>query len=253
MSLVRDLNREYSSISGATLRYDLFLPEGEGPFPLVACIHGGGWISGDRCDMHEVAKILAQDGFAAACVQYRLAPLHPFPSPVEDVRAFIRHIRTEAADLPVDSSRIGSLGISAGGHLAQMLGVGPAESRVHAVVNICGISDVSDPRSRHYPIAWSFLDQFMGGVPYEGNEELFRQASPLHQVDENAAPSLLIHGEVDDIVPVEQSRSLAEAFERHGVAVRLELFPFEGHSFSLDAWPRIDALSREFLTERLLG
>jgi acetyl esterase/lipase len=245
------LNEPYGIAGGHKLHYDLFRPQGDATLPLVVCVHGGGWISGDKCDMHELARILVKNGFATACVQYRLAPLHPFPAPVEDVRAFVRHAREHAGPLGIDPGRIASLGISAGGHLAQMIGVGPDESRVNAVVNICGISDVTDPRAKHYPISWSFLDQFMGGLPFEGNEEAFRAASPVHQVDEGAAPALLIHGEDDDIVPVEQSRTLADALRQRNVPVRLEVFPGEGHGFSLDAWPRIEALSLEFLAERL--
>ncbi|HMS54768.1 MAG TPA: alpha/beta hydrolase fold domain-containing protein [Fimbriimonadaceae bacterium] len=236
----------YPALDGTDLGFDLYLPESENP-PLVVCIHGGGWISGDRKDYADVGIALADHGFAAACPTYRLAPLHPFPTPVDDIRAFVQFAKAES-QLGWDPTRLATLGNSAGGHLAAMAGL--LEQEVKAVVDICGISDVTDPRAQHFPISWAFLEQFMQ-IPYEGHDETFRAASPLHQVPVSPPPFLLIHGEQDDIVPVAQSTSLANELKRKGGDVELHLLPHDGHSFSYESWEHITSLFVRFLKERL--
>ena len=112
-------------VEGGELGFDFFRPEGEGPFPLVVFLHGGGWISGDRTMYRDEAIWLAPQGFACACINYRLAPLYPFPVPVADCQAFVRFARTNHETLAIDPNQITAMGNSAGGHLALMLGLCP--------------------------------------------------------------------------------------------------------------------------------
>jgi acetyl esterase/lipase len=239
----------YAEPGGVALRFDLFRPETNEPLPLVICIHGGGWISGSKEDMRDVALRLAANGFAAACPNYRLAPLHPFPAAVDDIRSFVAAAKKNAAEWRIDPERIASLGNSAGGHLAAMAGLSPApEARVSAVVDICGITDLTQP-PQHFPVSWAFLEEFMG-VPYEGNEELYRQASPLYQITSEAPPFLVVHGEADDIVSIKQSELLVAAFEEHGVKHEYHSLPNEMHSFSFLGWARVEQLFIDFLTNR---
>jgi acetyl esterase/lipase len=197
--------------------------------------------------MREVALSLANQGFAAAAIEYRLAPLNPFPAAVEDVRAFIAFARDHAQEWKIDPENIASLGNSAGGHLACMAGLtGEPHERANAVVDICGITDLSNPREKHFSISWSFLEAFMG-VEYAGNEQTFRDASPLSHVDYQSPPFLVIHGEQDDIVSIEQSEILVRALEHYGVKHEYYSLPGEMHSFSFGAWAKIEQLFVEFL------
>ena len=249
----------YSTPSGVPLQFDLLAPESDRPLPLVICIHGGGWISGDKSDMDDIVSLFASNGYAAAAIDYRLAPLYPFPAPVIDCLNFVRYVRENAPSLNIDPKRIASFGNSAGGHLASMLGVldslpgeadNPNSGRVNAVVDLCGISDVNDPRVQHNPIAWSFLEHLME-VPYEGNEEKFRLASPVSHVDRHSAPFLIIHGEDDDVVPIDQSERMAAALRGHEVPVEFIRMPSEGHAFSYQAWPFLAQKALEFLATTL--
>ena len=195
--------------------------------------------------------MFASRGFSAACVQYRLAPLHPCPTAIEDAQAFIRHLRANASTHAVDPSAIAALGNSAGGHLASMLGVTDAvvdgvSSRVNAVVDLCGISDLSEPDVNHFPISMSFLEQFMG-APYRGSEENWRAASPLQYVDAQACPFFIGHGEADDVVPISQSEALAGKLFANGVPVEFHRLPGEGHSFTYDGWYKVFELFVDFL------
>lgn len=243
----------YAEPNGLPLRYDFFRPDSDIPIPLVVCIHGGGWISGEKEGMHDVAEMLASQGYAAACPQYRLAPLHPFPAPVEDILAFVTHMRASSEWLGIDPQRFASLGNSAGGHLAAMAGLSKyADSMVQAVVDICGISDVTDPHGQHFPISIGFLEQFMA-QPFAGNEELYRLASPLHQVQSGAPPFLIVHGEADDIVPFGQSIALSNKLQEVGTETELHILPGEGHAFSFESWMEIEMLILNFFQKSLRG
>jgi acetyl esterase/lipase len=255
---MRLLDQVYASPKGVPLKFDLLAPESSTPLPLVICLHGGGWISGEKEDMHEIVSFFAQGGFASAAVQYRLAPLYPFPNAIQDAMAFVRFARANAHSLNLDPNRLASIGNSAGGHLASMLGVldrlpsieaeTEPSARVQAVIDLCGITDINDPRVQHNPIAWSFLEQFME-VPFEGNEAKYALASPVTHVDSKSAAFLIVHGEADDIVPIDQSERMAAALRGHGNAVEFVRLPDEGHAFSVKVWPLVAQTALDFLRE----
>lgn len=245
----------YPAPGGGELLFDLFQPSGSGPFPVVICIHGGGWISGEKEMMSEVAAGLASWGYVAVCPQYRLAPLHCYPAAVEDVRAFVRYLRLESAKLGLDPNAIAALGNSAGGYLATMLGVTDAQadgvsSRVQAVVDICGITDLTSPDEQHFPVSMGFLEQYMGCL-YSESPERWAEASPVQYVDASSAPFLIVHGEMDDIVPISQSEKLAAALFTTGVDVEFHRISGEGHSFTFGGWQKIESLYEDFLARKL--
>jgi acetyl esterase/lipase len=239
---------------GCDLEYDLFLPDRDRA-PLVVFLHGGGWISGERSMYHEEAAWFAENGFAGACIEYRLAPLYPYPAAVLDAQAFLAHARTEGAALGLDPARVAAFGNSAGGHLAQMLGLcrvaegGGLAKPADAFVSVCGISDLR-PGDAADPLAMGFIEQFMAG-PYAGNEAAYEAASPIAH-DPVCGPALLFHGAEDDIVPVEQSRRLAARLSEFGNDVQYVELQGEYHSFSLPAWEHIREESLAFL-RRVFG
>lgn len=233
--------------------FDFFRPDSEEVVPLVVLIHGGGWISGEKTTYRDEAVWLASQGYAAACVGYRLAPLSPFPAAVQDVQAFIRFVRDQAADYAIDPQRIVAFGNSAGGHLASMTGLCPHEldtnrpaERPNSVVSLCGISDLRNYETTHFPLAFTFLEQFLGG-PERDMPDRYVQASPVTYVAEGAPPFVIVHGTDDEVVPVEQSRELYSALCTCGVPAQLHEFVGEGHSYTYDAWLRIRELTLELL------
>ncbi len=240
---------------GTPLRFDLIRPESDDLLPLVVLIHGGGWISGDKSDMREVAISLAEKGFAVACPQYRLAPLHVFPAAVEDIQTFIRFARNSSIEWGLDPNKIASLGNSAGGHLALMAGLTDTtedgvSSRVNAVIDICGITDITVEGIRDNPISIQFLEQFMGGG-FMDSEERWAAASPIKTIAHGCPPIMIAHGDEDDIVPISQSEALVEELTRCGVPHEYHIFPGEGHSFSYPSWLKIEELYVDFLRRHL--
>lgn len=245
--LVRRLQIPYRHGEGWTTSFDFFRPEGQDRVPLVALLHGGGWISGDPCMMHDVAESMVSEGYAAACVGYRLAPLYPYPSAVEDVWNFIEYARQNDAELGINGDQIAAMGNSAGGYLAAMAGVARDDAqRANAVIAICPITNIDHPRESHLPISWSFIDQYMM-LPYDGNEAVYREASPITHARSGLPPFMVVHGEADDIVPCDQGIQFANALAAADNDVTLLRVPDEGHSFTLPAWNRIEAESIAFL------
>jgi len=230
------------------LLVDIFEPDRRSePRPTVLCIHGGGWVSGDKSYMHDVAAPLADLGLVAVCPQYRFAPVHRFPAAIQDVQACVAFLREHAVEFGIDPARMASLGNSSGGHLAAMAGL---TCGLQAVVDICGISDMVNAEGPQYSIGAAFVFEFMGATPDQAKEQ-YEEASPITFVSPNSPPFLIIHGEADDIVPIEQSVMLRDALAKNGVDAEYHTFPNEGHSYSYPAWTQIEALFTDFLKRKL--
>src|ERR1041385_9059131 len=146
---------EFANPDDQHLLLDMASPkDGKGPFPAILCIHGGGFRAGDRHGYDGLIKKLAERGYVAVTVEYRLSPKFQFPATVYDVRAAVRWLSANAKKYRIHPNRIGVPGGSAGGHLAQFLGVtmgvpefegnggNPKQSsNVSCVVNYFGPSD----------------------------------------------------------------------------------------------------------------
>ena len=234
-------------------KFDFYPSQSGGHAPLVVMLHGGGWISGDRTMYADEAAWYAEQGFHAACISYRLAPLFPFPAAVADVQTFLGFCRQNHDSLGVIPDQVFALGNSAGGHLACMAGLcetnletDEPSQPANAVVSICGITDIRNPEESQMPISMSFIEQFMGGS-HTGNEDQWALASPITHITEDAPPFLIMHGTEDEIVPVDQARALYANLCSKGVPASLHLLDGENHSFSLNAWNKMRSLAIDFL------
>lgn len=237
----------YSNPDGFPLTFDWFRPDGEAVRPCVICIFGGGWVSGDPTKMHDVAARLAQEGFAAACPDYRLAPQHLFPAACDDLSACVSFLKAHADELKIDPTKIAALGHSAGGHLAAWVGL---KEHLQAVVDISGVADMMGPDDYYTEIGVALANQFFGGTRSEFPDR-YRAADLTLMADAHAPPFLLIHGEDDDLVPIVQSKVMHDALCRNGTPVKFHRYPQEGHSFSYPAWEEIARQIVVFLKETL--
>ena len=237
---VRERGVVYSEPGEEKLRADLYLPQGDGPFPGIVMIHGGGWRTGNRFQMSGHADFVANRAYVVMSIDYRLAPDHKWPAQIHDCKAAVRWLRINAAKYKVDPDRIGSYGYSAGGHLAAMLGTtdpadglegleaggGNISTTISAVVAGGAPCDV-----RIVPPDAKFLYYWLGSTRRRG-PEIYEAASPAAYVDSDDAPTFFYHGVNDWIVPVyssvRMSRSLAEA----GVTTRHFEIKGRGHVVS---------------------
>jgi dipeptidyl aminopeptidase/acylaminoacyl peptidase len=180
---------------------------------------------------------------------------------VEDCKAAIRWLRAHAAQYRIDPRKIAVVGFSAGGYLATMLGVTVTQDRieqngetraessaVQAVVTFFGPTDFT---ARNWPsdLETEVIVPFLGGT-FAEEPEMYRKASALHFVTKEAPPFLLFHGADDALVPVDQSRRLADHLQRVGVPASLVVFEHEGHGFT-DATNQVAMKQMlEFLDDR---
>ncbi|MBT2472380.1 alpha/beta hydrolase [Streptomyces sp. ISL-66] len=252
----------YATTAGYRPRLlDVRVPAGEGPFPAVVWVHGGGWLDGDRRYPPPTVAVellhgaVLGAGLALVSIDYRHSLEAPFPAQLHDVKAAIRYVRTFAGVLGIDPERIGVWGESAGGHLAALAGlvgpdtpggavlegaqgVGAGETGVRAVVDWYGVCDLVS-------LAGHPLPQMPGGTdfpnPYEAllgasvaqRPDLARAASPVTYATpgSNPPPFLLVHGTRDGLVPYSQSEQLAHALTRAGGDVTLTPVEDADHIF----------------------
>ena len=234
----------YGTAQGTPLLLDLAMPgTGNGPFPVVVFLHGGGWSEGNRQEMNHFIEGVAGLGYVGVTVEYRLVPAARFPAQIEDCKAAVRWLRANAAKFRINPERIGVVGFSAGGHLASMLGVtgkkdglegaggNPGQpSRVQAVVSFFGLTDFS---TRDWPrdLEKGVIEPFLGGSFADHGDE-YRRASPITYVTRDAPPFLFFHGSEDKLVPVDQSKRLGEKLRNAGVFAEVNVLEGEGHGFT---------------------
>ncbi|MEZ6060630.1 MAG: alpha/beta hydrolase [Planctomycetaceae bacterium] len=234
---------EYANPDGQHLQLNLARPkDGSGPYPAVVCIHGGGFRAGSREGFNGLCLELARRGYVAVTVSYRLAPKYQFPAAVHDVKAAVRWMRANADRYHIDPDRIGTTGGSAGGHLAQFLGVtgdvdrfegdgGNPEfsSSVSCVVNFYGPSDFTKSYDASVDAA-EVLPLFLGGNLQEQRHRHI-ESSPLYWVTPDAAPTLCIHGTNDSYVAHEQAVWLVDRLKAADVDATLMTIEGGDHGF----------------------
>lgn len=242
-------------------KLDLRLPAGQGPFPVVVLVHGGGWSSGDKAgaerprsgaDITPWFAPLAEAGFLAVSINYRLAPAHRWPACLEDTRAALAWVRGNIAEYGGDPARVAVMGHSAGGHLALYAGL-PTEAGdapVRAVVGCAAVSDlVSDSRRRGGPSASL---QMLFDLPADAGEEAYAMlalVSPQYLVAEAYPPTLLLHGDQDKTVPLGQSQAFQARLGELGV--ECDLYVLAGAAHRLTEWSDHDPGWAKILTDWL--
>lgn len=249
----------YGGGPGEPLLLDVYRPlTPEAQRPAVVLIHGGGMWTGSRTHMAPAAQQLARAGFVACSIDYRLvndAERSRWPAQFDDVQLAVRWVRAHAEDYGVDASRIGAFGWSAGGQLAALLGaretrdvtapLATHSSRVTCVVVLAPDIDLAaytEPPALHEVVA------LLGGTPLEVPDR-YRDASPLTWIDGRTAPFLVIHGDQDDVVPIEQSHRLVAALRAAEVGVQYLELAGAGHDGL--AWPRIGPATLAFFDHHL--
>ena len=254
---------EYSNPDDQHLQLNIAHPKtAKGPLPAVLCIHGGGFRAGTRDSYDSLCQKLAERGYFAATVTYRLAPKYQYPAAVHDVKAAVRWLRANADKYNIDPGRIGVVGGSAGGHLVQYLGVtGDVEqlegnggnpeqsSSVTCVVNYYGPSDLTKSYGKSVDAA-EVLPLWLGG---DATQEHRRHilASPLYWVTPTAAPTLLIHGSEDPYVNIEQAEWIYEKLQAAEVEVEFLRLEGAGHGFKGADAERAEAAMFAFFDKHL--
>jgi acetyl esterase/lipase len=226
-------------------KLDLFVPTEAKtqPVPVLVYIHGGGWVSGNRDRVPLLG--LTWSGYAVASISYRYATDAPWPAQLDDCRSAIQFLVDHAEEYGLDINRFAIAGASAGGHLALMLAM------THEHINSPTTKDeATSQKSSHTensPNIRAVVDWFgptdltvlRGGnrkqnpvntlLGEKADDARANSASPLHFVDKSNPPTLIIHGDRDELVPYSQSTRLADAMKTAGADVELVILPNAGH------------------------
>lgn len=259
----------YADREAGAMKLDLYVPETESP-PLVVYFHGGGWVLETRKNTPDLERYAAEWDVAFASVSYRLAeipdgvdpafqpepdnptPRGTFPAQIVDAKAAIRWLRANADTYGFDADEVAVWGSSAGGHVACLAGtltdvedlaglaypaetvrkeVAPDQSgAVQAIVAWYPVTDLLELSYRK-----DSLESVLIGGPIADNHERARLASPVRHVTDESPPALLIHGQPDEVVPVEQSRLLFDALRDARVDATLYELQDLGHGFYADS------------------
>jgi acetyl esterase/lipase len=218
----------YGTADERAQRMDVYYPASGGPWPGLVFVHGGGWSEGDKAP---VPVIPTEAGLLVVSINYRMYPAYKFPAMIEDVKCAIRYLRAHASTYNLDPGRIALVGHSAGGHLVALAGLagkdagwdgGPyagQSSAVQAVVPMSGPTDLA----RKFPAE---VQELIANV--FGEEQLGR-ASPVNYARAEAPPFLIVHGEADEIVPVEQAHQLYDALKKAEAPVEKLILQNGGH------------------------
>lgn len=252
----------YCAPDGIAQKMNVFYPKqlSDQAMPIAVYIHGGGWTAGDKgsgAGSADMQGLLAR-GYIVASLDYRLAPQSKWPSQITDVKCAIRHLRAHAATYKLDPNKIGVWGGSAGGHLVAMLGTTDASagfdvgeyadqsSRPQAVVDLFGPADL--------PVMLTGRAELVGRTVFGAtsrDDPVLVKASPVTYITPDDPPFLILHGDKDTTVPMEQSQILYDKLKAGGVTATLVIVKNAGHGFA----PSGGAISpsRAELTKLIVG
>ena len=230
---------EYARPMGTSVKLDAHIPPGEGRFPAVILVHGGGWTAGDKAGkiIEPLFAPLTGGGFAWFSINYRLAPEHPYPAAADDVEAAVHFVKQHAREYKVDPARIALMGESAGGHLVNLVGA-RNQAGVAAVVCFYGPIDMLEWAKRFAgkPLPQGVMDFFQIHELDAAGLAKMRETSPAIYLNKKTPPFLVIHGTKDEAVDYSQATLTVELFKKLGQ--RCDLITIKGGVHGVMNWEK---------------
>ena len=233
----------YATVDGKDLALDIYMPAGVQSPPLLVWVHGGAWSRGSK----EQARLeFVEAGIATASLDFRQSTEAQFPAAVHDIKAAIRFLRANASVYGYRTDRIAISGNSSGGHLAALVGVSnghpslegavgdhPNESSdIQAIISYYGASNLTTILAQSTPFGLGVrepaLTRLLGALPDEV-KDLAELASPVFQVDRSDPPLLLLHGDQDPQMPINQAHELVGAYKQLGLDVTFDVVHGAAH------------------------
>ena len=237
-------NVVYGMVSGTALLLEIYHPQtsnGRG----IVWVNGNAWATDpdygggglkDGRLTRAWAIPLAEQGYTVFCINVRGTPSFRFPEPLEDVRRAIRFIRHGARAYGIDSERLGGFGASSGAHLLALAAFMPEEpskqtgdpieregTRLHALILRTAPADLTNRRAAESGPVAALLGMLPPAETAPRTSAAWRTyaaASPITYASKEAPPTLLIHGDADQVVSIEQSKVLEATLSQRQVPVR---------------------------------
>ncbi|MEO8405279.1 MAG: alpha/beta hydrolase [Chitinophagaceae bacterium] len=256
-------NIAYAEADGKKLLLDLYMPGAKRNPYLIVWVHGGAWSGGSK---EKPPLGLLPAGYALASINYRLSGEAPFPACIYDIKAAIRFLRGNAGKYGYRADKITIWGSSAGGHLVALAGVTNNDpyyegnlgdykkesSSIQAIIDFYGPSDFTTILTQSTPHGLSVRVPALTallGKPVEQVPELARKASPVFHVDSTDPPLLIVHGDQDIQVPVNQSIELMEVYKKKKLPVQLEFIAGAGHGGAVYDTEEVLGIVKKFLAD----
>lgn len=243
-NIIKTADITYATVDGETLGLDLYMPVDVDNPPLIVFVHGGAWRFGSRASVSVID--LVDYGFAVASVSFRLTPVAPLPAQVHDIKGAIRFLRANAGTYGYDADHIGITGVSSGGHLAALVGLTngsePHEgevggnlgvsSDIQAIASYFGAHNLTSILDQSTPFGLNVrepaLELLLGG-PLDEKINLARFGSPVFQVDADDPPILILHGDQDPQMPINQSHEIHGVAKAEGLVTHFEVLHGSAH------------------------
>jgi acetyl esterase/lipase len=234
--------QQFSNVSygsDPSRKMDIYLPEGRSPDStrMIVMVHGGAWSMGDKTEFNTYVHVLQQrlPEYAIANINYRLASTtsNHFPSQEEDMKVAMQFLVQQAAAYHI-SDKFVLLGASAGAHMALLQAYKNPSPTILGVVDFFGPADLVDMYNSMEPGSMNqfALQLLLNGTPAT-NATAYAESSPINYVSTQSPPTIILHGEADNLVNIAQSVSLKNKLLTYGVVSQLVTYPGVGH----EIWP----------------
>lgn len=243
------LDQYYSDEKNERQTYDLVFPrKASGELGLVLCIHGGGWVEGDKEPYTKsLMQVSDEYGFAAACMNYRyVSETVDFDDVMDDITSALKAIKIKGSEYGVSINKVLLTGISAGGHLSLLYAYAKKDTapiKPVCVVELCGPADFeneffySEENSVAKAVGVEYFRNIIGNGAGCRIESLnldpvrteLKKYSPINYIDKDTVPTVFGHGEQDEIVPYQNAVDLDKKLAEYGVEHTFISFPNSGH------------------------
>jgi len=247
---------------------DVYLADSDVPTPAIVYIHGGGWRAGSKSNVPAWLRALRDQNVATVvAVEYRFTDVATHPAQVNDCRRAIQFVRKHAEQWNLDPQQMGVTGGSAGGHLSAYVAladdradpdaadpVDRQSSRVALAISFAGPTDWALLKTidHQHPAYRQLIGYPPGTAANKMSEDLMRRVSPISFASQDDPPVMMVHGDADQIVPLEHSRALHQRLTELGVPNELVIIPGGDHSVA-GAGGSVSQRPGEFVRRHLLS
>ncbi|MGB7343878.1 MAG: alpha/beta hydrolase [Pirellulaceae bacterium] len=246
-------------------KLDVYLAKSDVPLPVMIHIHGGGWRAGSKSNVPAWLKDGLNAGqFSVVSVEYRFTDVAPHPAQTDDCMRAIQFVRSNAKAWNIDTSRFGVTGGSAGGHLSLWVAlhddiadsaatdsVERESSRVTCAVGFAGPTDwrlLSQIKHAH-PAYRQLLGYEPGTPADEMKSDGIKDVSPISFVSQDDPPIMIVHGDADNIVPVEHAKQMDSELKKSGVKSTLVVVKGAGHEVASAGGPSFVPQVKAFVSD----
>ena len=258
---------------GRQLMARVYQPQGAGPFPTLLDLHGGAWRRKDRLAEEPMDRAIAASGVLVVAIDLRLSTEAPYPASVQDANYGVRWLKSRVAEWNGDSSRVGVYGSSSGGHVAQLLGMRPRDTRYGAiplpadpnlaatVAYVATRSPISDPYARFQQAERMKREGMIeNNRIYFNPWETIYEGNPQQILERREAvtlvPLLIMQGALDDNVLPALQEKFAATYKAAGGVCELTVFEDSEHEWVAKPGPQTDRareMVKAFIARQLRG